>query len=61
VADVARPPHAVFLRGDESEVESNGGSGETPMRLCFHGGDCVAACERSGSGVFHPTRCSVVL
>ena len=24
VADVARPPRAVFLRGDESEVDSNG-------------------------------------
>ena len=27
-ADVARPPHAVFLRGDESEVDSNGRCGE---------------------------------
>jgi hypothetical protein len=33
VADVARPPRAVFLRGDEREVESNGGSGEAP-RVC---------------------------
>jgi hypothetical protein len=28
VAGVARPARAVFLRGDESEVESNGGCGE---------------------------------
>ena len=33
--DVARPPRAVFLRGDESEVESNGGCGEAPARLCL--------------------------
>ena len=30
MADVVRIPHAVFLRGDTSEVESNGGHGETP-------------------------------
>ena len=30
MADVVRIPHAVFLRGDASEVESNGGHGETP-------------------------------
>ena len=35
VADVARPPRAVFLRGDESEVESNGRYGEAPARLCL--------------------------
>jgi hypothetical protein len=29
-AVVARPPHAVFLRGDKSEVESNDGCGEAP-------------------------------
>jgi hypothetical protein len=44
----------VFLRGDVSEVESNGGSGEGPACLCFRGGDCEAACERSGSGIFSP-------
>ena len=32
---MARPPRAVFLRGDESEVESNGGCGEAPTRLCL--------------------------
>jgi hypothetical protein len=31
-ADVARPPHAVFLQGDESKVESNSGCGEAPAR-----------------------------
>jgi hypothetical protein len=30
VVGVARPPFAVFLRGDESEVESNGGCGKSP-------------------------------
>lgn len=25
-------PHVVFLRGDESDVKSNGGCGETPAR-----------------------------
>ena len=35
MADVARPLRAVFLRDDESEVESNGGYGETPTRLCL--------------------------
>jgi len=29
---VARPPRVVFLRGDESVVESNGGCGEAPVR-----------------------------
>ena len=35
MADVTRPPRAVFLRGDESEVESNSGCGEAPARLCL--------------------------
>ena len=30
--DMARSPRAVFPRGDESKVESNGGSGEAPAR-----------------------------
>ena len=30
VADVARLPRAVFLRDNESEVESSGGCGEAP-------------------------------
>nr|TKW36290.1 hypothetical protein SEVIR_2G431100v2 [Setaria viridis] len=30
MASVARSPHVVFLRGDETEVESNGGCGEAP-------------------------------
>jgi hypothetical protein len=34
VVDVARPPRAVFLRGNKSEVESNSGSGEAPTRFC---------------------------
>ena len=29
-ADVARPPHAVFLRGDERELESNDECGVAP-------------------------------
>ena len=61
VVDVARPPRAVFLRGNKNEVESNSGSGEALMRLCFHGSNYVAACERSGSGIFHPVRWSAVL
>ena len=52
VADVARPPHAVFLRGDERELESNDGCGVAPMRLCCRGGDYEAARERSGSSGF---------
>ena len=60
--DLVRPPHAVFLRGDESEVEFNGGSGEAPAHLCFRGGNCEVASEMSGSDVFHPViRWSVVL
>lgn len=34
VADAARPPHTVSLRGDNSEEESNGGCGEAPVLLC---------------------------
>jgi len=52
VADVARPPHAVFLRGDERELESSDGCGVAPVRLCCRGGDYEAARERSGSGGF---------
>jgi len=52
VADVARPSHAVFLRGDERELESSDGCGVAPVRLCCHGGDYEAARERSGSGGF---------
>ena len=29
------PPRVVFLRGDQSEVESNGGCGEAPAHLCL--------------------------
>lgn len=47
VADVARLPRAVFLRGDKSEVESNGRRGETPTYLCYRGVDCEAAREGS--------------
>ena len=61
VVDVARPPRAGFLRGNKNEVESNSGSGEALMRLCFHGSNYVAACERSGSGIFHPVMWSMVL
>ena len=51
VADVARPPHAVFFRGDERELESSG-CGVAPVRLCCRGGDYKAARERSRSGGF---------
>ena len=35
MADVARPPRAVFLLGGETEMESSGGCGEAPARLCL--------------------------
>ena len=50
VVGLARFVHAVYLRGDESEVESNGECGEGLACLCFRGGDCKAACERFRSG-----------
>jgi hypothetical protein len=59
VASVAWPPHVVYLRGYKSEVESNGGCGEAPARLCLRGGDCEAAYERSGSDSFTQIECIV--
>jgi len=53
VAGVARPPRVVFLRGDRSEVQRRKWRG--PRALCFRGGDCVAAFERSGFGGFTPS------
>ena len=32
-----------------------------PRTLCCRSGDCEASCERSGSGVFHFVRGSVML
>ena len=59
VADVARPPRAVFFRGDESEVESNGGCGKAPACLCL----CETARQpvRGPDLVLSPVRWSVVL
>jgi hypothetical protein len=37
------------------DVESSDGWGEAPVRLCCHGGDCEATCEKFGSGVFTPS------
>ena len=59
MADVARPLRAVFFEAT-SEVQRLEWR-EAPASLCFHGGDCEAASERSGSGGFHPVRWRVVL
>lgn len=37
-------------------MESNSGSGEAPACLCYLGGDCEVARERSGSGGFTLSR-----
>ena len=50
---MARSPHVVFLRGDESEVQRRMWRG--PCALCFRGGDCKAAYERSGFGGITPS------
>lgn len=47
MAGVARPPRMVFLRGDESKVESNDECGEATARfvLVVESEDCETACE----------------
>jgi hypothetical protein len=39
-----------LLRGDEGGVQRRVWRG--PRVLCYHGGDCEAACERFGFGTF---------
>ena len=61
VAGVARPPSGVF---SSRRLERGGVQWRmrrAPRALCCHGGDCEAACEWLGSGVFHPVGWSVLL
>ena len=61
VAGVARPPSGVF---SSRRLERGGVQWRmrrAPRALCCHGGDCEAACEWFGSGVFHPVGWSVLL
>jgi hypothetical protein len=61
VAGVARPLCTVF----SSRRREKGGVQRRMRRglrsLCCRGGDCEAACEWPGSGVFHPVRWSAML
>ena len=50
---VARPLRVVILRGDESEVQRRKWRG--PRVLCYRGGDCEVAYERSGFGGITPS------
>ena len=60
MADVVRPPRALFLQDDESEVESNGGCGEAPHIVLswWRLRGSLRGVESSG---FHSVRWSVVL
>ena len=53
MAGVARPPRVVILRGDESEVQWRKWRG--PRTLCYRGGDCEVAYERSSFGGIIPS------
>lgn len=44
------PSHAVFVQGDESDVESNGGCGEASLHVVFLRGDNSEVESNGGYG-----------
>ena len=53
VAGVTKPPRVVILRDDETEVQRR--KWRDPRALCYRGGDCETAYERSGFGGITPS------